>query len=321
MIAEEATADARPTRRWRVPGWTWIFLHFVFVASLAMVWHRREPWVLRFSVGDGSYHSMFWLSKGDELRLICLDKTGVRVWDLGTGKEIGVLRGGSARAWSDAEMSADGDRFATASGQVRQHEESAGDDASDPYHVDIWDTETCEIAETLRHPSPSESEGSVRVALSPDGRSVMTYAESYSPCYDPLFKPSRSTAIWDIRIGDRPLLLNGLPLTGYSPDAGKVAIGHYSERPVVYDAKTGWRLCRLGKHALPVYGNFSPDSERLLTWQEDGAIVREWDAASGRQLTAIDAFTPKELLSTDIALSRWPGFWYRAIASNQSPGL
>jgi len=310
MTDGDAITDVRPARPWRVPGWTWIILHFAFVASLAVVWHRREPWVLRFSVGDGSYQAMFWLSKGDDPRLTCLDQTGLRVWDVGTGKEIGVLRGGSARAWSDAAMSADGSRFATACGRFRRNEDSDRQEASDPHLIDIWNTKTGEIVETLRHPVPSESEGSVWVCLSPDGRSAMTYAESYSPCYDPLLKPSRSTAIWDIRVGEWPLLLKGLPLTGYSSDGGKVAIGQYFERPVVYDAKTGVGLCRLGEHVPPVCGRFSPDGARLLTWQEDAATVREWDAASGRQLMAIDAFTARELEETETSWSPRAKFGY-----------
>jgi len=47
MTDENSRPDARPTRRWRVPGWTWIFLHFVFVASLAFVDATSCPWVRR----------------------------------------------------------------------------------------------------------------------------------------------------------------------------------------------------------------------------------------------------------------------------------
>jgi hypothetical protein len=44
---ENASVDAQPARAWRLPAWTWIILHFAFVASLAFVHATSCPWVRR----------------------------------------------------------------------------------------------------------------------------------------------------------------------------------------------------------------------------------------------------------------------------------
>ncbi len=197
-----------------------------------------------------------------------------------------------------ADLSADGRRVATASGDI----------------VQVWDAITGQpIGPPLQHPARVHA-----VAFSPDGRLLLTGCDDHSarlwqtatgrPVGRPLvhrnrvehvaFSPEGKVALtgsldgtarlWDAATG----AALGKPLThsdivraiAFSPDGRLVATGSNDATARLWDVPTGQPHGEALRHEGAVRSlAFSPDSKQVLTGSND-KTARLWDVATGKPL-------------------------------------
>jgi WD40 repeat protein/serine/threonine protein kinase/Flp pilus assembly protein TadD len=180
----------------------------------------------------------------------------VRVWDTGTGQEIGPPLQHS-RFVTSVEFSPDGRRVVTGSADNTAW---------------VWDAATCTpLAPPLRH------EGAVWwAAFSPEGGRVVTASED------------GTARVWDAGTG-KPLILflqhaGAVFHAAFSPDGDRVVTASGDGTGRVWDGKTGQPLTPALKHEDAVqYACFSPDGSLVLSCSNQ--VARVWDAATGEAVT------------------------------------
>jgi WD40 repeat protein/serine/threonine protein kinase len=179
----------------------------------------------------------------DATRLVTGDERGGRVWDAGTGDELGTLETGD---WvSEAAFSPDGRFIVT--GQER------GD-------VLVWDALTLERVRTLIPPEENVD----RFALGTGGMFVTTSAEG-------------TVKVWDFESGEERVRLRGhgagVGHVAVSPDGTRIATAGGDRTARLWDGKTGREVLTLFGHELPVWGvAFSADGRLLATSSADGTV-------------------------------------------------
>jgi WD40 repeat protein len=197
----------------------------------------------------------------DGTRMVTCSEDGTaRVWDVATGRQIGVLIGhqGSVRK---AVFSPDSTRVVT-----------AGSDGT----ARLWDAENGKEIVTLEG-----HKGNVwDAAFSPDGSRVATISEDHTG------------RIWNAATGQEIAVLMGHDDdlnndVEFSPDGGRVVTASDDNTARVWDAATGQEIVTLKGHERPVWhAVFSPDGARIATASAD-QTARIWNAATGQEIVLL----------------------------------
>ena len=182
------------------------------------------------------------------------DKT-VRLWDVGTGKEVRRLVGHGD--WvSTVAFSPDGKLLV-----------SGGRD----WTVRLWDPATGQELRQLDGPRA----GVLSVAFAPDGRTLAAGSQD------------KTIYLWDVATG-RSLHqltdhLDWVTALAFSPDGATLVSGSWDGTVRLWEAATGKERRRLGdRHGRVLAVAFAPNSTYLAVVSQSQPI-RQWDVASGQQ--------------------------------------
>jgi WD40 repeat protein/tRNA A-37 threonylcarbamoyl transferase component Bud32 len=188
----------------------------------------------------------------------------VKLWDAGTGRPGGVLKGqsdgyaeGHAARVRHAAFSHEGTRLA------------AGDEDG---LVKVWDPDTARVLRTLK----GHTDAVVWVAFSPDGRRLATASSD------------ETVKIWDVNSGSELRTFkehtDRVQCVAFSPDGRLLASAGEDGTVRLWDGETGQESRRLDGHENFVnVVAFSPDGTRLASAGED-STVRLWDTAAGKEV-------------------------------------
>jgi WD40 repeat protein len=202
------------------------------------------------------------------------DDMTIRIWDVQTGKQIGLPLQGHTNNVNSAAFSPDGKRIAS---------------ASDDMTIRIWDAE---LGKQIGLPIQGHTDNVNSVTFSPDGRRIVSASDD------------KTIRIWDVETGKQI----GLPLQGhtdkvnsaaFSPDGKKIVSASSDFRPSgrriisdsedntirIWNAETGEQI------GLPIKGHtrsvssvaFSPDGKQIVSASYDKTI-RIWNAETGKQI-------------------------------------
>jgi WD40 repeat protein/serine/threonine protein kinase len=247
--------------------------------------------------------------------LTCSNAKTARLWDTGTGREMGRLQGYEGPVIFGA-FSPDGGRLVTVSGKPRR---GYGYPTYAIKTIHTYDANT--IAPLAKWTEPFADwplkkqddpqpyrEHTVAVSFSPDGKRVAVTFGVFPGC---------SPRVYATDTGKELLTLEGhTSLVGaiaFSPDGKRIATVSLDHSTRIWDAADGKPLHRFDeKEGQPALVVFSPDGKRLLTVSEgwpaeivrDGKLLvrsfkqppwylkettagRVWDVASGKELVAL----------------------------------
>lgn len=220
--------------------------HVVFSPDGRTITSGGTTW----NVSDGRIvSSLRPCAASDAKRAAAVDGKGITVWDVETQEDISKIRGYASKL----AISPDGWRMASAG--------SKG--------IQIWDAQANQESISLRHvasdPRVVGSPRVNRVALSPDGRRIVTAAFGGLQGGMPL-QPAR-IRVWD-RISGQQLLdisdsSNHCTNLEFNPDGKLIAAAFFGEGTVLWNSRSGELLHRFkneGRHAV-----FSPDGKTIAT--------------------------------------------------------
>ena len=215
------------------------------------------------------------------------DRTA-RIWDVSTGKQIGVLDGHEGPINSVA-FSADGLRMVT---------------VSDDTTMRVWDAKEGKQLASFDLGALGES-----AAFSPDGRIIAAITSTGKGQFADLFDVVSGKEIGNL---DSPGKVFSI---SFSPDSRLVATATSDKTAQIWDAASGKKLAVLKGHTEAVNSAvFSPDGRRILTASDDGT-ARIWEATSGKQ---IKVFKSDEDLRFNKAVFSPDGQRILIIAGDQS---
>jgi len=196
---------------------------------------------------------------GHRLATVSLDKT-VRVWDAGTGQQVGAPMTGHEDNVIGVAFSPDGRRVASASMDMTAR---------------VWDVETGQL---VGAPLRGHTGSVLGVAFSPDGNWLATASTD------------RTVQLWDARtgypVGTRLVGHTGSVVSvAFSPDGQRLATASDDQTVRLWDARSGQQVgAPLVGHLGPVLSVvFSPDGHRLASASMD-KTARVWNADTGQGL-------------------------------------
>jgi WD40 repeat protein len=269
--------DDAKRRWWSRPRLPWIVLHFAFVASLAVVYVRRESWVLKY--GDAAEQirlviHMFIRDRPlspDGRRVFVLGRQGVLVWDVARWKRVCVLeKGPHAGAFSP-----DGERYAGI---------CFGGAAF------VWDATTgARLCELRGHEGPITD-----FSFSPDARRVLSVSDGklrIRRSVGDYTYGDGTVRIWDAKTGDQLHRLGQKDepflTAAFAPD-GECILTHNEKHVFLWDAKSYQKAAQLKGHTSWISdAGFSASGDRVVTASDDNT-ARVWDARTGECLHVLE---------------------------------
>ena len=219
------------------------------------------------STGKGPVYSQDWSPDG--LLLVTADTDQIRIWNVSTRRESGVLAGHTSFVWGLAwsPITLDGTSLLV----------SASEDGT----VRLWDVAANTATATLN------TGWAFCVDWSPDGQQLAVGTNA------------GEVQIWDVasqqmlHTWQSPTHTAVLSL-GWSPDGNTIASGEWAGEIYLWDVGTGQvRQTITGYSNEPSDVNglaWSPDGSTLATTHPDGQ-VRLWNPATGQLTLTIDAHT------------------------------
>jgi WD40 repeat protein len=201
---------------------------------------------------------------GKTLASTSLDKT-VKLWDVGTGKELKTLKG-HQEAVNSVSYSPDGKTLAS---------------ASDDKTVKLWDVGTGKELKTLK----GHQDWVYSVSYSPDGKTLA------SASWD------KTVKLWDVVTGKELKTLKGhqeaVWSVSFSPDGKTLASASWDKTVKLWDVVTGKELKTLKGHQDLVYSvSYSPDGKTLASGSGD-KTVKLWDVGTGKELKTLNGHQDK----------------------------
>ncbi|HEU0178926.1 MAG TPA: AAA-like domain-containing protein [Blastocatellia bacterium] len=207
--------------------------------------------------GHGGIFSLAWSPDGKTLASGSRDST-IKLWDVGAGREIAVLRG-HTRGVKAVVFYDNGSKLA-----------SGADDST----VRLWDVGAEREITSLN----AHEKGINSIALSSDNRTLATGSED------------RTIKLWDMRTLREVGALQGhsgaVRSVAFSPDGRRLVSGGEDNTVKIWDTDTNRELTILHGHTDFVYSvAFSPDGKTLASCGRD-STARLWRAATEREVLA-----------------------------------
>jgi WD40 repeat protein len=211
---------------------------------------------------------------------------GVRIWDVGTGKEVLSVEQASGALWGGTAFSPDGARIAAIASRLDEAPGTADSGTS----ALVWDAATGAVTLALTAPGGGRASGrssyGVDVAFSPSGTSLAVAAGAWNEPGEVL--------VWNLEhqgAGAPRLRLRGhngrVERVGFSPDGRRIysaAVWRALEAGEVklWDATTGQELLTVkARDFVAGSTTFSADGLRLLAARssprEPGEQLEIWD--------------------------------------------
>jgi len=195
----------------------------------------------------------------------------VRVWEVGTGRQVATMTGHKERVTA-VRFSPDGARLVSA---------SADDTAV------VWRVAGGTRQQILRHRDDVSS-----ASFSPDGQRVLTASAD------------QTAVIWDAASGQAIHTLGGhsagVSLAVYSADGRLVATASEDATAQLWDAQTGGRLARrLGHRSVVRDIGFDAAGKRLVTASLDGSVI-VWSTQPTQRITPLTGHSAT-IVDADIA--------------------
>jgi WD40 repeat protein len=179
----------------------------------------------------------------------------VKLWDVGTGKELKTLKGHQGAVIS-VSYSPDGKTLASASYDT----------------VKLWDVVTGKELKTLNQYWVNS------VSFSPDGKTLASGSRD------------KTVKLWDVGTGKELKTLNGhqdvVISVSYSPDGKTLASGSVDKTVKLWDVGTGKELKTLNDQSQVYAVSFSPDGKTLASAGFD-KMVKLWDLGTGKELNTL----------------------------------
>jgi len=226
----------------------------------------------------------------------------IEIWDLETGKEIGMLKGhtkgiNSVAITPDSQRAISGSNDRTIkvwdleTGQeirtLKGHTDSIFSVAISPdgrraisgsedHMVKIWDLETGQEIRTLK----GHTDSIFSVAISPDGRRAISGSDD------------STVKIWDLETGQEIRTLKGhadwISAVSFSLDGRKVISGSWDHTAKVWDMETGQEIFTLEGHFREVSAlAISPDGRRVVSGSWDHT-AKVWDIETGKEILTLE---------------------------------
>jgi hypothetical protein len=256
-------------------------LHFAFVASLAVVYVRREPWALHFGL-EGSFMGNPFSPDGKYL-VVSDDDEGLFIHDAARGDRISIIK------WERPSVS---DELAQVDPLLETGPvdffgmggfspdgrtllmERAG-------YAELYDVRTGKALATLEHSEQCGGRTSVPVTafFAAEGALIVTSHRG---------ETGGSTVTWDARSLSPVLRLDEETYHScLSPEGGRIVTRDRERKTHLRDVRSGRELAGLGHVASDLLTpSFSPDGLDVLISTE-GTFVHRRDAKTGKDLGSL----------------------------------
>jgi WD40 repeat protein len=231
----------------------------------------KEVLSLRGNRGTASYNRQ-------GTRIAAVAGGHIKLWDVGSQQEILALRGPDGYQPTRTVFSPDGLRLAAAwekPGKSGQGEVRIYNGTPRPERFTVH---------------PRGSFGTAVVALSPDGKQLLTAGLGAS-------LRSGSWQLWDTTTGLELMSAEGhvgaITTASFRSDGLRLATGASDCTLMIWDTETGKNVQTLIGHRKPILNVvYSPDGTRLASLAADG-VVHLWDPEKGKSLRALPGHSTK----------------------------